>query len=458
MERLRRGNLEAIDTLAARSAEALRSVQEELSASLEKKVELIEKLVKEKVIMTTKLEELASEKREMERKLGAKQERNEEIFKKELLREKEVIQSSEKASRAKWEQKRITEIKEQTIKSLEPEIESILAAHRQEKKLIEMKHSEEIEKQRVQMTSKFQEEIRGVRETACHELSEAVEKERRNFTRQESERFDLHIVELERERRKRVDELNAVRNENERMCAQMNASHEDEVRRLKDENEKYLLQVLREEKGKLDSRVLEQVGRFRSEIEAGFDAERLRMRKEIMDGKEREIDDIIDKLAQENIVMVQAARTEERRNNEAYIEEKETEIDQLRGELLLMKKEVQNAAESDKSEKENCAYLRAEMKLKDEENFNVSQKFMKLQSEMETLNFEKQNLIQQLKIANNSLESFKESELSKIELRVQSLVDGRDQEIDKLSQKNAYLEAKNSALSEALGKARSHYN
>ena len=447
LESLRQEGSRAVEQLESKHASALRTLEEGLTASLDKKLELIEKLLREKAVITRRVEDLTMDKKGLESKLNAKLERNDDLMRRELVREKESFLSVEKANRAKWEQRRLAEIKEQTIKSLEPEIEKILSVHRQEKKVMEMKHSEELEKQRVELTSKFQEEMRVVRETAASEVREATEKERAGFRKLESERFNSFIAELDAERRKRIEELNVVRNETERIIERERRSHLEEVSKLKEQAEVILNSTVAE-------KVESQIQLVRSKLITEMEEEQRRWRAEISAEKEQQIEDILDKLSTENMKMVEKAKIEERKKHERFLEEREGDVAELEKELLQARKAYQDCMEKIQSEELKVEQLRNDVRVKNEELFQTAQRVSQIQAEADQVKFEKLNLINQLKIADNSLESFKASELGKIESRVQSLIGCKDKEIDQLNERVAYLEAKNTALSEAWAKTR----
>ena len=452
IESMSREHTLAIEHLESEHSGALRVLEKGLSNSLDKKLEVIEKLLREKAQMTNRLEELIREKKDLEVKLSAKQERNEELFRREFAREKESFISVEKANRVKWEQKRIAEIKEQTIKSLEPEIEKIISVHKQEKKLMEMKHSEEIEKQRAESNEYFKQEQAAVREKAAHDIREAIEKERCIFLRKESERFDSHVSELNVERRKRIEELNQVRLETEQILAHEKLVQSREIEKIQDDADGRI----REEISKREIIIQERVDKEVETAKENQQHEVERLRAEMEAQKETQIEDILEKLSLENMKMIEEAKVEERRKYEALIEARQEDIKRLQNDLQQAKCDNDISQENVKAEETKVEKIREVLRAKNEEIFETSQKFIQIQSELDQVKFEKLSLINQLKIADNSLEAFKASELAKIESRVNSLIESKHHEIDQLKERNTYLEAKNSALSEALAKTRHH--
>lgn len=94
------------------------------------------------------LAELRKANGELNEKIGLKYKRDEEKFRSEIDRAKTAMVAKEKDSRRKWENKKMAEIKEQTDKSFKCEIEKVLEAHRTEIETLRERHSQELAKQR----------------------------------------------------------------------------------------------------------------------------------------------------------------------------------------------------------------------------------------------------------------------------------------------------------------------
>jgi 5-azacytidine-induced protein 1 len=137
----------------------LQQQQKTYDEALEKNVNFIESLLKEKEQRLKYINELNSQVLQSEQNLKNKVNLLQESHKKEMKKAKDHWATSEKVRREKWEKEKTKEIKEMTARGLEPEINRIISDHRkileekeenQRKELklvkesLENKHSEEI--------------------------------------------------------------------------------------------------------------------------------------------------------------------------------------------------------------------------------------------------------------------------------------------------------------------------
>ncbi|XP_026190660.1 centrosomal protein of 131 kDa [Cyclospora cayetanensis] len=101
--------------------------------------QLLVQLQDEKKDMASRYQRLADEMRELERKFGAKTAELHKQYGRELERQRKAFLCGEKARREAWERDRAQEIKEITIRGLEPEIQRLIEKHRNEKRCLEEK-------------------------------------------------------------------------------------------------------------------------------------------------------------------------------------------------------------------------------------------------------------------------------------------------------------------------------
>mmetsp|Transcript_3089 Transcript_3089/g.7160 ORF Transcript_3089/g.7160 Transcript_3089/m.7160 type:complete len:810 (-) Transcript_3089:295-2724(-) len=154
----------------------------------ERQLALCDRLLKEKTEMTKRISGLAEELKAAERKFSKKIEEMAEDHTKDVARQKQNWATGERLRREGWEKDKTREIKEVTIKGLEPEIERILSAHRTEKKRMEDRF--EVEKQELQtdLEQRHERRLAEVREAGRREQDRVTEKERERL-REESEKL-----------------------------------------------------------------------------------------------------------------------------------------------------------------------------------------------------------------------------------------------------------------------------
>jgi 5-azacytidine-induced protein 1 len=133
--------------------------QEIYEEKIEKNVEFIETLIKEKEERLKKIGELQLQMVKNEESFKTAIAGMEEKFKKELKREKDNWITSEKVRREKWEKEKIKEIKEITIKGMQPEFERRNENNRKTIEDLEERHRKELKKLRDELENKQSEEI-----------------------------------------------------------------------------------------------------------------------------------------------------------------------------------------------------------------------------------------------------------------------------------------------------------
>ena len=80
----------------------------------------------------------------------------EELHQQTLKKQKQTILGNEKNKRDAWLSEKTNEIKEITIKGLEPEIQKIISKHKQEQLLLKEQFENEMRKQKEQIVTSYE--------------------------------------------------------------------------------------------------------------------------------------------------------------------------------------------------------------------------------------------------------------------------------------------------------------
>ena len=131
------------------NTEELQRLSEEnkkLEESLKKNMEFLDEVIRDKQALNEQVAALAADKANYDKKKQAEIEEIKEKYTKELKANKDAWLTAEKARKEKWLQEKTQEIKNLTIKGLEPEIERIISRNKLEIKRLEEKQQKEIEK------------------------------------------------------------------------------------------------------------------------------------------------------------------------------------------------------------------------------------------------------------------------------------------------------------------------
>ena len=190
----------------------------------------VDRLLNDKTELTRRCELFSDELKAVERKYQMKIEEMEDHAAKELAKNKQNWIATERLKREAWEKEKVKEIKDMTVKGLQPEVERILAERKQEKIRMEEGQREALEEQRRELLALAQKQLQELREQKHREMEAALDKEReahRNKVRDEFERFNR---ELQEERAKCAADLLAERRLREELIRQATESSEAKLR------------------------------------------------------------------------------------------------------------------------------------------------------------------------------------------------------------------------------------
>jgi len=122
--------------------------RQEYEAQVKRQLEFVDQLVNDKGALSAKCEELAAEFQLLQRRFQEQVKELEEKQTKELKKQRESMAVSEKIRRDTWMQEKSREIKEMTVKGLQPEIERLLSKHKKELQRMEEVNGLELKRQR----------------------------------------------------------------------------------------------------------------------------------------------------------------------------------------------------------------------------------------------------------------------------------------------------------------------
>ena len=102
-------------------------------------------MLNDKKELTSQCEAMVAQLKEAEKKFAVRLKAVKEGHAIELKRQKDISSGSERARREKWVTEQTKKIKEMTIKGLEPEIERLVAAHKEDMHRLHELHQAELD-------------------------------------------------------------------------------------------------------------------------------------------------------------------------------------------------------------------------------------------------------------------------------------------------------------------------
>merc|ERR1719183_3178592 len=107
---------------------------------------------------------------------------------------------AEKLRREAWEKEKVKEIKEITIKGLEPEVQRILSDHKAEKRRLEEAHLAAMDAKVKELEAQQKEALSTQRSTLLQELDQRLDREREWFREKSRQDYERSLAQVQEER------------------------------------------------------------------------------------------------------------------------------------------------------------------------------------------------------------------------------------------------------------------
>ncbi|XP_054077820.1 centrosomal protein of 131 kDa isoform X3 [Rissa tridactyla] len=235
----------------------LRLQREQYEAAIQRHLAFIDQLIDDKKVLSEKCEAVVAELKQVDQKYGKKitqmQEQHELVWRtlgpfceQEIKKLKELMSATEKIKREKWIDEKTKKIKEITVKGLEPEIQKLIAKHRQDIRKLKKLHEAELlqsDERAAQHYGRQAEELRDLLEREKEEQSQRERELARQRCEQQLEQEEQALQQQRRrlyaevaEEKERLSQQAArQRAEAEELRQQLEASSSAVTRALKEE-------------------------------------------------------------------------------------------------------------------------------------------------------------------------------------------------------------------------------
>uniref|UniRef100_A0A8C3X2L0 Centrosomal protein 131 n=1 Tax=Catagonus wagneri TaxID=51154 RepID=A0A8C3X2L0_9CETA len=212
----------------------LRQQREHYEATIQRHLSFIDQLIEDKKVLGEKCEALVAELKQGDQRRKDREAQMQEQHELEIKKLKELMSATEKVRREKWINEKTRKIKEITVKGLEPEIQKLIAKHKQEVKKLKSLHAGALLQAEEQAAQRYAHQV--------EELRERLEREKEALGHQEWERAQQRQrAELE-ELRLQLEESSsaggrALRAEFEKGREELERRHQMELKALKEQLE-----------------------------------------------------------------------------------------------------------------------------------------------------------------------------------------------------------------------------
>ncbi|KFQ39202.1 5-azacytidine-induced protein 1, partial [Mesitornis unicolor] len=153
----------------------LRLQREQYEAAIQRHLAFIDQLIEDKKVLSEKCEAVVAELKQVDVKYGKKMAQMQEQHELAIQKLKELMSATEKIRLEKWIDEKSKQIKENTVKGLEPEIQKLIAKHKQDIRKLKMLHEAELlqsDKRAAQRSGRRAEELRDMLEREKEEQSQ----------------------------------------------------------------------------------------------------------------------------------------------------------------------------------------------------------------------------------------------------------------------------------------------
>ncbi|XP_003496925.1 centrosomal protein of 131 kDa isoform X2 [Cricetulus griseus] len=285
----------------------LRQQKEHYEATIQRHLSFIDQLIEDKKILSEKCEAVVAELKHGDQRCQERVAQMQEQHELEIKKLKELMSATEKIRREKWINEKTKKIKEITVRGLEPEIQKLIAKHKQEVRRLRGLHEAELQQREEQAAQRHlrQEE----------ELREHLEREKEALARQERERaqqrFEQHLEQehqaLEQQRRRLYNEVAEEKERLGQQAARQRAELEEssatltqtlraEFEKSREEQEQRHQMELKALKDQLEAERQAWVASCAKKEEAWMLNRERELKEEIRKGRDQEIELVIHRL------------------------------------------------------------------------------------------------------------------------------------------------------------------
>ncbi|XP_017380400.1 centrosomal protein of 131 kDa isoform X6 [Cebus imitator] len=309
----------------------LQRQREHYEATIQRHLAFIDQLIEDKKILSEKCEAVVAELKQEDQRCSERVAQAQEQHELEIKKLKEIMSATEKVRREKWISEKTKKIKEITVRGLEPEIQKLIARHKQEVRRLKSLHEAEL------LQSDERASQRCLRQ--AEELREQLEREKEALGQQERERarqrFQQHLEQeqwaLQQQRQRLYSEVAEEKERLGQQAARQRAELE-ELRQQLEESSSALTRALRAEFEK---------GREEQELRHQMELKALKQQLEL----ERQAWEASSARKEEAWLLnrEQELREEIRKGRDKEIE---LVVHRLEADMALAKEESERAAES----------------------------------------------------------------------------------------------------------------
>ncbi|XP_064891179.1 centrosomal protein of 131 kDa isoform X6 [Columba livia] len=227
----------------------LKLQREQYEAAIQRHLAFIDQLIDDKKVLSEKCEAVVAELKQVDQKYGKKLTQMQEQHELEIKKLKELMSATEKIRREKWIDEKTKKIKEITVKGLEPEIQKLIAKHKQDIKKLKMLHEAELLQSDERAAQRYGRQAEELRDLLEREKEEQSQRERERARQRCEQQLEQEEQALQQQRRRLYAEVAEEKERLSQQAARQRAEVE-ELRRQLEASSSAVTRALKEEYAK----------------------------------------------------------------------------------------------------------------------------------------------------------------------------------------------------------------
>ncbi|NWI27843.1 CP131 protein, partial [Sula dactylatra] len=227
----------------------LRLQREQYEAAIQRHLAFIDQLIDDKKVLSEKCEAVVAELKQVDQKYGKKITQMQEQHELEIKKLKDLMTATEKIRREKWIDEKTKKIKEITVKGLEPEIQKLIAKHRQDIRKLKMLHEAELLQSDERAAQRYGRQAEELRDLLEREKEEQSQRERELARQRCEQQLEQEEQALQQQRRRLYAEVAEEKERLSQQAARQRAEAE-ELRQQLEASSSAVTRALKEEYAK----------------------------------------------------------------------------------------------------------------------------------------------------------------------------------------------------------------
>ncbi|XP_065504058.1 centrosomal protein of 131 kDa isoform X5 [Caloenas nicobarica] len=224
----------------------LKLQREQYEAAIQRHLAFIDQLIDDKKVLSEKCEAVVAELKQVDQKYSKKLTQMQEQHELEIKKLKELMSATEKIRREKWIDEKTKKIKEITVKGLEPEIQKLIAKHKQDIKKLKMLHEAELLQSDERAAQRYGRQAEELRDLLEREKEEQSQRERERARQRCEQQLEQEEQALQQQRRRLYAEVAEEKERLSQQAARQRAEVE-ELRRQLEASSSAVTRALKEE-------------------------------------------------------------------------------------------------------------------------------------------------------------------------------------------------------------------